>query len=166
MADGNVTVLMFDDEVGAENMLDNVQTWQEQGLFEVIDAVVAVRGLSKDVDIRQTKRFAGKYAGWGTGVGLLAGMLLGGPIGGMAVGAAIGGISGAMKDYGIDDKFIKQVSEGIRPNTSALFLMTTGGMEHEEQLLAELRPYRARLASTSLDDEMAQKLRDALDHEE
>lgn len=162
----NVVALLFEDQVGAENMLDNVKAWQDQGLLQVLDAVIAVRGVGDDVEIKQTHKFAGKYAGWGTGIGLAAGLLLGGPIGGMVVGAAIGGITGALKDYGVDDKFINQVSEGMAPNTSALFLMTTGGAANQEQILAELRPFKARIFSATLDPEMQSKLQDALRREE
>jgi uncharacterized membrane protein len=163
---GNVTVFMFEDESGAENFLDNVMTWQDQGLFTVHDAVVTVRGVGSDVEVKQSHKFGGKYAGAGAGIGFIAGMLLGGPIGGLAVGAAIGGISGAMKDYGIDDKFIGQVNAGLAPNTSALFLMTSGGEENEEQILAELRPFKVAMVSTTLSPEMAAKVADALADEE
>ncbi len=164
--DGNVTVFMFEDEGGAENFLENVMTWQEQGLFTVQDAVVAVRGVGSDVEVKQSHKFGGKYAGAGAGIGFIAGMLLGGPIGGLAVGAAIGGITGAMKDYGIDDKFIAQVNAGLAPNTSALFLMTSGGEANEEKILAELRPFKISMISTTLSPEMAAKISDALASEE
>lgn len=164
--DGNVTVFMFKDQTGAENFLENVMTWQEKGLFTVQDAVTAVRGVGSDVEVKQSHKFGGKYAGAGAGIGFVAGLLLGGPIGGLAVGAAIGGITGAMKDYGIDDKFIAQVNEGLAPNTSALFLMTTGGEGNEEQILAELRPFKITMVSTTLSPEMAAKISDALANEE
>ena len=164
--DGNVTVFMFEDQVGAENFLENVTTWQDQGLFTVQDAVTAVRGVGSDVEVKQSHKFGGKYAGAGAGIGFVAGLLLGGPIGGLAVGAAIGGISGAMKDYGIDDKFIAEVNAGLAPNTSALFLMTTGGEENDEKILAELRPFKIKVASTTLSPELAAKVTEALSREE
>jgi uncharacterized membrane protein len=164
--DGNVTVFMFEDRIGAENFLDTVMTWQDQGLFTVQDAVTTVRGVGSDVEVKQSHKFGGKYAGAGAGIGFVAGLLLGGPIGGLAVGAVIGGITGAMKDYGINDKFIAQVDEGLVPNTSALFLMTTGGEENEEQILAELRPFKIKMVSTTLAPEMAAKVTEALSREE
>lgn len=77
------------------------------------------------------------------------------------VGATVGAITGALKDSGIDDKFIKEVSAGLAPGTSALFLMTSGG--DEEKILAELRPFKARLLKTTLSPERERALRDALE---
>jgi len=183
---GNIHVLMFDDIDGAENMLANVTSWEKAGWLKVEDAVVVTRGAGSEIpptqmatanseqpgviqgatsntelEIKQTHKFAGKYALGGSGIGFLAGMLLGGPIGGLVVGATVGAISGALKDYGIDDKFIKQVSAGVRPGTSALFLMSSGG--DAEKLLPELREHKARLLSTSLPPEQEQALREALE---
>ena len=164
--DANVTVFMFEDETGAENFLDTVMAWQEKGLFQVIDSVIAVRGVGSDVEVTQSHKFGGKYAAIGSGIGLAAGLLLGGPIGGLAAGAVIGGISGAMKDYGIDDKFIEEVNMGLGQNTSALFLMTTGGQENMDEILAELRPFKVRVASTTLSGDQEAQLKAALKREE
>jgi uncharacterized membrane protein len=183
---GNIHVLLFDDIDGAENMLTNVYTWEKSGWLKVEDAVVVTRGAGSysapmqvaganverptvaygsgnntELEIKQTHKFAGKYAMGGSGVGFLVGMLLGGPIGGLVVGATVGGITGAMKDYGINDKFIKDVSAGIAPGTSALFLMTTGG--DQEKLIPEVREHKARLLSTTLLPEQERALREALE---
>ena len=164
--EGNFVVFAFEDEQGAENFLENIDTWQEQGLFEVVDAVVAKRGVGTTIEVEQTQKYAGKYAGRGAGIGLLAGFLLGGPIGGAVAGAAVGGIAGAMKKRGFDNDFVSSVTEGMAPNSSALFLMTTGGAANRDKILEELRPHKARVAATSLSDEEAVELRTALAREE
>jgi uncharacterized membrane protein len=167
-------------------MLTNVNSWAKEGWLKVEDAVVVTRGAGSEMpptqmatanteqprvaqgatsntelEIKQTHKFAGKFALGGSGIGFLAGMLLGGPIGGLVVGATVGGITGALRDYGIDDKFIKEVSAGVRPGTSALFLMTTGG--DAEKLLPEIREHKARLLSSTLPPEQEQALREALE---
>jgi uncharacterized membrane protein len=182
----NVHVVMFEDVNGAENMLENVNTWEKQGWLKVDDAVVVTRGAGSEtppvamatsntenarvvygatsgteLEIKQTVKKTGKWALGGGGIGLLAGLLLGGPIGGLVVGATAGAITGAMKDYGIDDTFIKEVSAGLRPGASALFLMTSGG--DEEKILPELRVHKARLLKTTLPPEQEGRLRDALE---
>jgi uncharacterized membrane protein len=183
---GNIHVLMFDDIDGAENMLENVSSWEKQGWLKVEDAVVVTRGAGSlsgptqvasahpdqpvmvqgtgsntELEIKQTHKQAGKFALGGGGIGFLAGLLLGGPIGGLVVGATVGGITGAMKDYGISDKFIKEVSAGIAPGTSALFVMSSGG--DEQKLLPELREHKARLLKTTLAPEQERALREALE---
>lgn len=157
----NVTVLAFDDIGAAEAMLDNLRAWEEAGWIKVEDAVVVTRGASAStVEIKQTHKKGGRYALGGGGVGLLAGLLLGGPIGGLAVGAALGGVVGSMKDYGIDDKFIKNMSDNMKPNSSALFVMHSSG--DQEKLLQELQPHKATVVSTTLTGDQEQKLRDSL----
>lgn len=182
----NIHVVAFDDPYGAENMLENVHTWEKNGWIKVADAVVVTRGSGSEgstmaamaggaeqpmtavpmggnteLEIKQTIKKRGKYTLGGGGIGFLAGMLLGGPIGGLVVGATVGAITGAMKDYGIPDKFIKEVSAGIGPGTSALFLMSSDG--DPEKLLPELRVHKGRLLSTTLSPDQEKDLRDALD---
>jgi len=184
---GNIHVVAFDDPYGAENMLENVYTWEKNGWIKVQDAVVVTRGegsetvgstavmgggessaaipvssgKSQEIEIKQTVKKGGKYALGGGGIGFLAGMLLGGPIGGLVVGATVGAITGALKDSGIDDKFIREVSAGLRPGTSELFLMSTDG--DAEKLIPELKVHKGRLLSTTLPPEQEQSLREALD---
>jgi len=144
----NVIALAFEGEETAKGMLNDVLKMEEQGKIEVLDAVVASRGVGKNVNIEQTQSAKGKYAKRGTGIGFLAGLLLGGPILGAAGGAAIGAISGSMKDVGIEDNFIEQISAGLGQNSSAIFLMTQNAdMEAVEKYL---KPFKARVLSTTL----------------
>ena len=181
----NVHVVVFDTIDGAEAMLENVNTWQEKGWITVEDAVIATRGIGSttpplaaasaggeqprivtgatdgtQVEIKQTQKKTGKFTLGGGGIGLLAGLLLGGPIGGLVAGATIGAITGALRDTGIDDGFIRQMSEGLAPGRSALVLMTSAA--DEEKILEELKPHRATLVKTTLSPERERALRDAL----
>ena len=175
--DYNIVVLAFEEEgepvdfgsaafvpTKAENMLENVVMWQDQGLYELADAVIATCGPSGDVKIKQTQSLTGKYSLRGSGIGLLAGVLLGGPIGGLVGGAAIGAIAGKMKDIGIEDTFIKDVSKGLTPNSSALFLM--GKALDEEKMMEEIKPFKAFVASTTLPAEKEKELQALLKREE
>jgi uncharacterized membrane protein len=185
----NIHVVAFEDPYGAENMLENVNTWEQNGWIKVADAVVVTRGSgseggtmtampggagegatmtavpmsggNSELEIKQTIKKRGKYTLGGGGIGFLAGMLLGGPIGGLVVGATVGAITGAMKDYGISDKFIKDVSAGLRPGTSALFVMSSDG--DAEKLIPELKVHKGRLLSTTLSPDQEKELRDALE---
>lgn len=162
--ESNIVVLGFEGESTAESMLLNIMEMQERGLVTIEDAVVATRGPGTNVEIKQTRSVTGKYAVRGSGVGLLAGLLLGGPIGGLVGGAAIGAISGALKDQGIDDKFIKEVTQALRPNSSALFLM--GKAEDPDKFYEEMRPFKAVVATTTLSEEKEKRLKEALAEEE
>lgn len=182
----NIHVVSFEDFNGADNMLANINDWEEKGWIKVEDAVVVTRGSGKevpstgmvmpnterpvvipgpsgnaDIEIKQTVKQGGKYALGGGGIGLLAGLLLGGPIGGLVVGATLGAITGALKDYGIEDSFIREVSSGLRPGTSALFLMTSAG--DDEKIFEELKSHKGQLLKTTLSPEREAGLRKALD---
>ncbi len=181
----NVHVVMFDTLYGAEAMLENVNTWQDNGWITVEDAVVVTRGTGSttpplaaasaateqpriitsategtQVEIKQTQKQTGKFTLGGGGIGLLAGLLLGGPIGGLVAGATIGAITGALQDKGVDDGFIREMSEGLQPGHSALVLMTSAA--DEERILAELKPHKATLVKTTLAPERERALREAL----
>jgi uncharacterized membrane protein len=163
----NVIVLGFDSQYGAEAMLNDVNKWQEDGLIEIEDAVVAFAGVDGNVKIQQTHRSEkGKLAVRGGGVGLVAGALLGGPILGLVAGLAAGALKGRRKDknYGLDDEFVESVSNWVRAEHSALFLLVK--QADADQLQVKLRPLRAKILSTTLEPEREERLRRALAEEE
>jgi uncharacterized membrane protein len=125
---------------------------------------VTSRGVGTHVEIQQTHSVTGKYTVRGTGIGLLAGLLLGGPIGGLVGGAAIGAITGGLKDYGIDDKFINQISQWLKPNSSALFLLVKEAKA--EEVLERLRPFKAKVLTTTLTEEGERILKETLAEEQ
>ena len=86
----------------------------------------------------------------------LAGWLLGGPVGGAAVGAVIG----ALRDRGLNDRFVKSVGERLRPDSSAVFLLVREA--DAPRVLEELRPFGARVEHTDLPPEQEEQLRRAL----
>jgi len=159
-----IIVLGFQDQLGAEEMLDILGKMQEDGLVKLEDAVVASRGNEPNVEIKQTHSETGKFAVRGTGIGFLAGLLLGGPIVGLAGGAAIGAITGRLKDQGIDDKFVREISEWVKPNTSALFLLVKEAKA--EEIYEQLKPFRAQVLTTTLSEEAERRLRRTLAEEQ
>jgi uncharacterized membrane protein len=163
----NIVVLGFENEYGAEAMLDDVQKWQEEGLIEVEDAVLASAGPGGKVEIQQTHRSeGGKFALRGGGVGLVAGALLGGPILGLVAGVTAGAIKGKRKDqgHGLDEDFVQAASGWVRPETSALFLLVK--QADAEQLHEKLRPFKAAVLTTTLAPEAEERLRRSLAEEE
>ena len=158
--EAKLIVLGFENKEQAEGMLNDFQESQTEGDIHLVDAVIASRGSGKEVEIHQTRSDTKQYAAKGSGIGLLAGLLLGGPIGGLIGGAAIGAITGKLKDSGIDDKFIKQVSEYLQPNTAALFILVDEA--NGPKILENLRPFKARVLTTTLTDEQEKRLEDAL----
>ena len=160
----NIVVLGFKNQYGAEAMLEDIQKWQEEGLIELEDAVIASRGPGSEVQIEQTHKQGGRFALRGGGAGLLAGILLGGPVLGLVAGVAAGGMAASLKDYGLDDSFVKEVSQWVQPETSALFLLVKKAKA--DKVIEKLRPFGAVVLSTTLAPEREERLRQALAKEE
>jgi len=161
MMESKIIVLGFDNQYGAEGMLEHLDTIEKEGLISLEDAVIASRGVGSSVDIKQARPKTGKTTLKGSGVGLLAGLLLGGPIIGLAAGTAIGAITGAVKDFGLDDNFIQDITDGLRPESSALFLLVKESKP--EELQARLDQYSARVLTTTLPPEKEKLLRQLIE---
>jgi uncharacterized membrane protein len=80
------------------------------------------------------------------------------PFLGLAIGAATGALAGALTDVGIDDKFIKQAQDKITPGTSALFVMSEGGVV--DRVVPALSALNPEVISTNLSAEQDAKLRE------
>jgi uncharacterized membrane protein len=63
----------------------------------------------------------------------------------------------AKKDYGLDDTFVKKVSQWVQSETSALFLLVKEAKADE--VLEKLRPYGAVVLTTTLASEQEKRLR-------
>jgi uncharacterized membrane protein len=90
--------------------------------------------------------------------GFLFGLIFFVPLLGLAIGAATGAISGALTDVGIDDNFIKQIRDKVKPGTSALFLMTANAVV--DRVVAELKSLNPELITSNLSDEQESRLRE------
>lgn len=157
-----IVALAFEGETMADVLLTKFEELQVRGLLTVEDAVIASRGSEGAVEIRQTRPWTKQYAGRGLGVGALAGLLLGGPIAGAAAGTAVGAVVGKMKDHGIDDSFVDEVSQSLGPDSSILFLLIRLVSGRGKEVLAELQGLDAAVLTTTLTPDQEQMLRDAL----
>jgi uncharacterized membrane protein len=83
------------------------------------------------------------------------------PLTGLVAGAAGGALVGKSLGKGVDQSFVKEVSDGLEPNTSALFVMVDGG--NVEATLAALRPFKGEVHQTSLPPDVEASLRRALE---
>ena len=79
---------------------------------------------------------------------------------GMAVGATAGAVSGALTDVGIDDKFMKQLADGLPPRSSALFVLVR--RVTPDRVLEEVQGSGGKILKTSLTHEDETKLQAAL----
>lgn len=97
---------------------------------------------------------------WGGFWGLLFGLLFFIPIAGLAIGAGLGALFGHVTGQELDDEFVRQVREQLKPGTSALFVVVE--QVTPDKAIAALRQYGGTVLKTSLSDEQTQKLQEAL----
>lgn len=159
----DLVAVLFNDEITAFEMRNELAKMQKEYLIEMEDAVVVTKDEEGKIKLHQAVNLTAAGAVGGGFWGMLIGMLFLNPLVGMAVGAGAGALSGALSDIGIDDKMMKELAEGFRPDTSALFVLikkSTG-----DKVLERLHPFvgKGRVFKTSLskDDEAA--LRKALE---
>ncbi|WP_158059210.1 DUF1269 domain-containing protein [Halorussus halophilus] len=159
-----LVVLAFDNENGALQARDKLIELQKQQLVTLKDAAVVVRKDDGKVDVKQAQSLVGAGALGGAFWGMLIGILFWMPWLGLAIGTITGAISGKLSDYGIDDKFIKEVGETIEPGHSGLFLLVEDVVA--DRVIEELKQYNPEVLRTNLSDEDEQNLRDAFAAEE
>ena len=156
-----ITVFKFDTPDGAEKMLDLVKELTKAQLITLEDAAtVSWEAGKKKPKTRQLADLTGGGALGGAFWGMLFGMIFFVPFFGMAVGAAMGALSGKFSDYGIDDSFIKSVSDKVTEGTSALFLMTSKVVLDKVTEAVNAKGWSFELISSNLTKEQEQQLRE------
>jgi uncharacterized membrane protein len=156
----DLVVVVYQSEAKAEEMRRKLFELQKEYLIEISDAAIAVKQEDGHVKLNQLFNTTAVGAASGGFWGLLIGLVFLNPILGVALGAASGAISGALTDYGINDEFMKQLSESLQPGNAALFVLirkVTG-----DKMLEALKGTGGTVLKTSLDDSKEKALRDAL----
>jgi uncharacterized membrane protein len=153
-------VIGYESEIKAEEVRLALMKLQREYLIDLGDAVVAVREADGSVKLRQlvNTTAAGALSGgfWGT----LVGVLFMNPLVGLAVGTMAGAASGALTDVGIDDKFMKQLGETLKPGTAALCVLVRRATP--DKVLEEIKGYGGTVIKTSLSHDDEAKLQAAL----
>jgi uncharacterized membrane protein len=155
----NLIVTAFGNENGAAETLKEVENLQKENLITVQDAATAIRYQSGKVKVKQAANLAGAGALGGAFWGLLFGLLFFVPFLGMAVGAATGALFGKASDFGINDDFIREVSNSVQPGNSALFLLVDKAQA--DKVVERLKPYGGKIIHTSLSKEEETRLKEA-----
>jgi len=155
-----LVVIGYESEIKAEEVRLALLKLQREYLIDMGDAVVAVREADGSVKLRQlvNTTAAGALSGgfWGT----LVGVLFMNPLIGLAVGTMAGAASGALTDVGIDDKFMKQLGETLKPGTAALCVLVRRATP--DKVLEEIKGFGGTVLKTSLSHDDEAKLQAAL----
>jgi uncharacterized membrane protein len=160
----SLVVLAFDDMTGAEEMRERMYDFQKRRLITLEDAAVVVRKENGKTKVKQAHSLVGSGALGGAFWGMLIGLLFFAPWLGLIAGAAGGALAGKLGDIGVDDEFIKKVSESIQPGESALFLLTRDAQI--ERIREETSDMEFEIIETNLSPEDETALREAFAAEE
>ena len=154
----DLVAIAYPDLATAQQVATNAAQAQKTHELELEDLVIVERRADGKVKLHQpsmTGMGAASGALWGGLIGLIFLM----PLLGMAMGAAAGAAGGALSDYGIDDKFMKQLGTELEEgNAAVLFLIRKVSVD---KVLPKIE-VPGKVIQTSLDNESEQRLEEAL----
>lgn len=154
-----LVVVAFDDENTAFKVRDKLVNLQKEHLIDLEDLVVVVHQQDGKVNIKQAQDLVSGGALSGAFWGLLFGLIFFAPFLGLAIGAVMGALAGRMADYGIEDKFIREVAEQVKPGNSAVFMLIKKATP--DKVLAQMGEFKGHVIKTSLTEENENKVREA-----
>lgn len=157
-------VLTFTDTEQAGQALEALQEARRTGHATLDDAAVVIKDVSGKVEI---KNQVDKGVRLGAVGGGLMGLLLGGlffPVLGTALGIVGGALAGRSLNLGVDQKFVRDVTETLTPGSSALFVI--GSSDNPAVVLGALRPFQGVIYQTTLSSDALEQLREALKSKE
>ena len=155
-----LVVVGYNDPFKAEEVRMKLQKMQAGYLIDLEDAVVAVKNAKGKIKLHQPVNMTAYGMANGGFWGALIGMLFLLPMVGMAVGAAMGAVSGALRDLGINDTFMKDLADTMKPNTSALFVLVRKSTP--DRVMDELKGTGGRVLHSSLSHEEIDRLQNTL----
>lgn len=154
-------VIGYDSSEKAEAAREALLGMAREYLVDVADAVVASADKDGKIKLNQMVNLWTTGATGGAFWGLLIGLIFFNPLLGLAFGAGAGAISGALTDYGIDDKFMKDVATILQPGQAALFMMVRTNAS--DKVIERLGEKGGRVLRTNLDSDAENHLRQAFE---
>ena len=155
--------LTFPSKTGAAEALEKLHSLEKEYLIDLEDAVIATRREDGKVKLKQSVNLVSAGAWEGAFWGSIIGLMFTGPLGWLIVGglgAGFGALGGSVSDYGVDDNFVKEISENMKPCCSGLFVLIRSMTE--DKVLQELHGVGGKIIKTSLTHDAEERLRAAL----
>jgi uncharacterized membrane protein len=156
----NLVAIAYPDEATAGEVAQTLLELQKEHLIELEDLVIAVRREDGKIKLRQSFNPAASGAAGGALWGGLIGLIFLMPLLGAAIGGATGAATGALTDVGVDDKFMKELGEKLKPGGAALFVLVRRSTP--DKVLPRISQYGGDVIHSSLSQEAEETLREAL----
>jgi uncharacterized membrane protein len=153
-------VVTFDDAERASQVRQSLRKGERGGYISLDDSAIVEKDKEGKVHVKDEMDRGVKVGAVGGGfLGLLiAGLFF--PVVGLVLGALGGILVGSSLNKGIQKKFIKEVSDSLQPDSSAIFFIVRDA--NPDYALGVLRNYEGTVFHTSLAPEEEEELRHAL----
>jgi len=162
----DLIAVAFNDTFKAEQVRLDLLQMQQKHLVDLEEAAVVVCDQKGKVRLHHVSHFTVPGAFSGGFMGALVGLMLFNPalaLIGLVTGSGIGAAVGALKEVGIDERFMKNLASQLTPGSSALFILAKRA--DPDRILEELKRYGGRVLQTPLFHEDEAKLRAAIEAE-
>ena len=154
-----LVVITFSSEQAGPEALGRVRDLRDAGSLDLQDSAVIVKDPDGRTHVSNTVSSGTKS---GAMVGGMLGLLLGLfflPVFGLVAGAATGVLFGRSMSMNVDKSFVDDVTNELKPGTSALFVVLAGNVG---ALTAAVLPFKGTVYQTTLDPELEASLNRAL----
>jgi uncharacterized membrane protein len=156
----NLVAIAYDDLDQAQRVMGTVGELVKEHSLTLEDAVILEHREGGKMKLHQPS-LAGVGAASGALWGGLIGLIFLMPLFGMAIGAATGAAAGAARDYGIDDKFMKELGEKLPQGGAAVLVLVREATR--DKVVPEISKYGGQVIQSSLSNEQEAQLQQALD---
>jgi uncharacterized membrane protein len=152
----------YPDKNTARDVVQTLSRLQTEHVVELTDVAVATKEQDGKVRLAQGRDLVALGALGGALWGGLIGLLFFAPLLGMVAGMAGGALGGKFSDYGIDDRFMKDLAAQFQPGGAAVFLLLSKATSDKvlEEVVSdpapEDRPAHPEAIETLLDEIGAQ----------
>jgi uncharacterized membrane protein len=154
----DLVAIAYPDVATAQEVAGNAGRAVKAHELELDDMVIVERRDDGKVKLHQPSA-AGGGAARGALWGGLIGLIFFVPLFGMAIGAATGAAAGKLSDYGVDDKFMKELGDNLQPGGAAVIFLVR--KMSPDKILPNIK-IEGKIIQTSLDNEREQQLAEAL----
>ena len=135
---------------------------EKDELVDFEESLVLVRDNKSKLHFHHSQHFTLPLSLGGGFVGTLVGLMILNPIvalvGGIT-GTGLGAVLGALKEIGIEEDFMKDLADGMRAGSSALFVVTRRG--DPQKIMEAMKPYKGKILCNALHHQDESKLKAA-----
>lgn len=162
IGDLNLWALGYEDPSRAKEVRAEILRFENLHGLHVLDAIVVTRQSDGSFTLEREEQCSTAAGVLGFGVlGFIIGLVVLEPLAGAAIGASLGSlVVASAKQLGIDDNFVNEVKDLIKPATSALFLLTK--TTNPEAVLYRIRGLGGTVLKTNVHSELAETVQQAL----